>query len=144
MDEYLLDVLLDQKNNGQKPDRNFSHATYDVAVKAMNERFTVRVNKDKVTNRLKTLKKKMDIGVEVFRRGRGFGWNDITKQIEAPPEWRFGDWRCWAVVTVKRDAGAGLSSRRRETLGLGCCDGEERLGDLAVVTARRGVAAGLL
>ncbi|KAK2985590.1 hypothetical protein RJ640_000660 [Escallonia rubra] len=86
MDEYLLDVLLDQKNNGQKPDRNFSHAAYDVAVKAMNERFTVRVNKDKVTNRLKTLKKKMDIGVEVFRRGSGFGWNDITKQIEAPPE----------------------------------------------------------
>ncbi|KAK2979525.1 hypothetical protein RJ640_015126 [Escallonia rubra] len=85
MDEYLLDVLLDKKNNGQKPDRNFSHAAYDVAVKAMNERFTIKVNKDKVTNRLKTLKK-MDIGVEVFRRGSGFGWNDITKRIEAPPE----------------------------------------------------------
>ncbi|KAK2972593.1 hypothetical protein RJ640_007765, partial [Escallonia rubra] len=31
-----------KKNNGQKPDRNFSHAAYDVAVKAMNERFTVK------------------------------------------------------------------------------------------------------
>ncbi|KAK2977731.1 hypothetical protein RJ640_026974 [Escallonia rubra] len=42
MDEYLVDVLLDQKNNGQKSDRNFSHAAYDVAIKAMNERFTVK------------------------------------------------------------------------------------------------------
>ncbi|KAK3032709.1 hypothetical protein RJ639_035153 [Escallonia herrerae] len=49
-------------------------------------------------------------------------------------------YKCWAVVTVKRGAGAGLSLRRREALRLGCCDGEERPNGLAVVTPKRGVA----
>ncbi|XP_073063689.1 uncharacterized protein [Primulina eburnea] len=86
MDEFLLDFLLEQKNQGQKPDRNFSQAAYNAAIEAINSKFTMKVNKDNVQNRLKTLKRKMTIALEVFKRGSGFGWNDITKQIEAPEE----------------------------------------------------------
>ncbi|XP_073121571.1 uncharacterized protein [Henckelia pumila] len=86
MDEFLLDFLLEQKNQGQKPDRNFSQAAYNVAIEAINSKFTMKVNKDNVQNRLKTLKRKMTIALEVFKRGSGFGWNDITKKIEAPEE----------------------------------------------------------
>ncbi|KAK2965411.1 hypothetical protein RJ640_001488 [Escallonia rubra] len=64
---------------------NEQTSEYDVAIKTMNECSTVKLP-DEVTNRLKTLQKKMDIGVEVFRHDNSFGWNAITKQIEAPPE----------------------------------------------------------
>ncbi|XP_059658554.1 uncharacterized protein At2g29880-like [Cornus florida] len=82
MDLYLQQ-LHEQKLQGQKPDRNFNPSAYDVAVDAINARFPVKVNKDKVQNRLKTLKRKMDIALEVFKRGSGFAWNDITKKIDA-------------------------------------------------------------
>ncbi|XP_073153931.1 uncharacterized protein At2g29880-like [Henckelia pumila] len=98
MDEFLLDFLLEQKNQGQKPDRNFSQAAYNAAIEAINSKFTMKVNKDNVQNRLKTLKRKMTIALEVFKRGSGFGWNDITKQIEAPEE------VCDALIKVYPDA----------------------------------------
>lgn len=82
-----MDVfLLEQKNQGQKPDINFSQAAYNAVIEAINSKFPMKVNKDNVQNRLKTLKKKMTIAMEVFKRGSEFGWNDITKQIEAPEE----------------------------------------------------------
>ncbi|XP_059636116.1 uncharacterized protein At2g29880-like [Cornus florida] len=83
MDLYLLEQLHEQKLQGQKPDRNFNPSAYGVAVDAINARFPVKVNKDKMQNRLKTLKWKMDIALEVFKRDNGFAWNDITKKIDA-------------------------------------------------------------
>lgn len=58
MDVFLLDFLLEQKNQGQKPDKNFSQAAYNAVIEAINSKFPMKVNKDNVQNRLKTLKKK--------------------------------------------------------------------------------------
>lgn len=86
MDDFSLDFLLDQKNQGRKPDRNFSQAAYNAVIEAINSTFPIKVNKYNVHNRLKTLKRKMTIVLEVFKRGSEFGWNDVTKQIDAPEE----------------------------------------------------------
>ncbi|XLR19114.1 hypothetical protein S83_047026, partial [Arachis hypogaea] len=85
MDGLMLEVLKEQKNKGQKEDRAFSAESYRKVVEEINEKFSVGINKSKVLNRLKTLKKQMVLAKEINQKS-GVGWNDTTKTFEATPD----------------------------------------------------------
>ncbi|XLT56136.1 hypothetical protein HN873_048740 [Arachis hypogaea] len=65
MNGLMLEVLKEQKNKGQKEDRAFSAESYRKVVEEINEKFSVSINKSKVLNRLKTLKKQMVLAKEI-------------------------------------------------------------------------------
>ncbi|MED6194303.1 hypothetical protein PIB30_027281 [Stylosanthes scabra] len=96
MDSLLLEVLKEQKNNGQKEDMAFSVEAYRKVVEEINEKFSVNINKSKVINRLKTLKEQMVLAKELEQKS-GVGWNDITKTFEATIEL----WKSICLVNPK-------------------------------------------
>ena len=54
-------------------------------VEEINEKFSLNINKNKVLNRLKTLKEQMVLAKEIELKS-GMGWNDTSKTFEAAPE----------------------------------------------------------
>jgi hypothetical protein len=85
MDTLLLEVLREQKIKGLKDDRNFQGEAYRAATNALNKQFKCNITKEKIVNRLKTLKDIMHLALDALKKS-GISWNDTTKKIEAGPE----------------------------------------------------------
>ena len=81
MDDALVDALVDaflhQVIMGGRVNRTFTSKAYDDIVKELVEKFHMEINKDKVKNRQKTLKKNFHECYDIFKDGlSAFGWND--------------------------------------------------------------------
>ena len=85
MDRLMLEVLKEQKLKGQKDDKSFSAEAYRVVVFEMNEKFRIKITRQKIVNRLKTLKYHMGLALIALNQKSGFSWNDITKKIVVEP-----------------------------------------------------------
>ncbi|XP_057469048.1 uncharacterized protein LOC130758224 [Actinidia eriantha] len=81
MDKCLIESLAIQARNGNKIDKCFNENAYTAACVAVNSRFNLSLNNQKVVNRLKTIKKRYKIMRDMLSQD-GFIWNPNTKMIE--------------------------------------------------------------
>uniref|UniRef100_A0A5B7BPA8 Myb/SANT-like domain-containing protein n=1 Tax=Davidia involucrata TaxID=16924 RepID=A0A5B7BPA8_DAVIN len=81
MDKCLIEALAIQARNGNKIDKCFNENAYTTACVAVNTRFNLSLNNQKVINRLKTIKKRYKIMRDMLSQD-GFTWNPNTKMIE--------------------------------------------------------------
>ncbi|XP_065867355.1 uncharacterized protein [Euphorbia lathyris] len=81
MDKCLIETLAIQARNGNKIDKCFNENAYTAACIAVNSRFTLNLNNQKVVNRLKTIKKRYKVIRDMLSQD-GFRWNPNTKMIE--------------------------------------------------------------
>lgn len=81
MDKCLIEALVIQAKNGNKIDKCFNENAYTAACIAVNSRFNLNLNNQKVVNRLKTIKKRYKIMRDMLTQN-GFTWNPNTKMIE--------------------------------------------------------------
>ncbi|CDP09648.1 unnamed protein product [Coffea canephora] len=81
MDNCLSKILAEHAKEGSKGE-NIKPATYDAAVRAVNENFGLELNKHHVKNRLKTLKKQYAVLSEIVGR-KGFKWDKAQKMVIA-------------------------------------------------------------
>lgn len=85
MDKCLIEALAIQAKNGNKIDKCFNENAYTSACVAVNSRFNLNLNNQKVINRLKTIKKRYKVMRDMLNQ-EGFGWNPNTKMIECDNE----------------------------------------------------------
>ena len=77
MDDALVDAFLHQVIIGGRDNGTFTSKAYDDIVKELDEKFDMEINKDKVKNRQKTLKKSFHECYDIFKDElSSFGWND--------------------------------------------------------------------
>ena len=77
MDDALLDAFLRQVIIGGRVNGTITFKAFDDIVKELVENFLMEINKDKVKNQQKTLKKNFHECYDIFKDGlNGFGWND--------------------------------------------------------------------
>lgn len=81
MDKCLIEALAVQAKSGNKIDKCFNENAYTAACIAVNSRFNLNLNNQKVVNRLKTIKKRYKIMKDMLSQD-GFRWNPHTKMIE--------------------------------------------------------------
>ncbi|XP_050232817.1 uncharacterized protein At2g29880 [Mercurialis annua] len=81
MDKCLIETLSIQARNGNKIDKCFNENAYTAACVAVNSRFNLNLNNQKVVNRLKTIKKRYKVIRDMLSQD-GFRWNPGTKMIE--------------------------------------------------------------
>ncbi|XP_057976237.1 uncharacterized protein At2g29880 isoform X2 [Malania oleifera] len=81
MDKCLIEALVIQAKNGNKIDKCFNENAYTAACVAVNTRFNLSLNNQKIVNRLKTIKKRYKIMRDMLSRDE-FTWNPNTKMIE--------------------------------------------------------------
>ncbi|PWA48523.1 myb/SANT-like domain-containing protein [Artemisia annua] len=88
MDAAFIEALLSEQNAGNRPNGTFSSTAYNNIVKALNEKFNVTFEKEKLKNRIKTLKKYFNQFHDVFKGVAlsGYSWNPSTLLIEAEDE----------------------------------------------------------
>lgn len=85
MDKCLIDCLAIQARHGNKIDKSFNEHAYTAACIAVNSRFNLNLNNQKVINRLKTIKKRYKAMKDILNQD-GFRWNPTTKMIECDNE----------------------------------------------------------
>ena len=77
MDDALVDAFLHRVIIGGRVNETFIFKAYDDIVKELVDKFDMEINKDKVKNRQKMLKKNFHECYDIFKDGlSGFGWND--------------------------------------------------------------------
>ncbi|KAL2337289.1 hypothetical protein Fmac_011735 [Flemingia macrophylla] len=81
MDKCLIKALAAQAKSGNKIDKCFNENAYTAACVAVNTRFNLNLNNQKVINRLKTIKKRYKVMKDMLSQD-GFGWNPNTNMIE--------------------------------------------------------------
>ncbi|XP_044462786.1 uncharacterized protein At2g29880-like [Mangifera indica] len=81
MDKCLIEALAVQARTGNKIDKCFNENAYSGACYAVNSRFNLNLNNQKVVNRLKTIKKRYKVIRDLLSQD-GFHWNPTTKMIE--------------------------------------------------------------
>ncbi|XP_050278990.1 uncharacterized protein LOC126720527 isoform X2 [Quercus robur] len=87
MDDALIDALLHQHHLGNRNGSVFTTHAYDNIVKELREKFEKPIDKQKVKNRIKTIKYNWSDCYDVFKNGlSGFAWSPITKMWSAEPE----------------------------------------------------------
>ena len=62
-------------------------------------RFKCNITKEKIVNRLKTLKDIMHLALDALKKS-GISWNDTTKKIEAGPETWNELIKVWSSVSL--------------------------------------------
>uniref|UniRef100_A0A2P2QQ67 Myb/SANT-like domain-containing protein n=1 Tax=Rhizophora mucronata TaxID=61149 RepID=A0A2P2QQ67_RHIMU len=85
MDKCLIEALAIQARNGNKIDKCFNENAYTAACIAVNSRFNLNLNNQKVVNRLKTIKKRYKVIKDMLSHD-GFRWNPNTKMIMCDDE----------------------------------------------------------
>ncbi|KAI4323601.1 hypothetical protein L6164_023194 [Bauhinia variegata] len=85
MDKCLIEALAVQAKNGNKIDKCFNENAYTAACVAVNTRFNLNLNNQKVINRLKTIKKRYKVMKDMLSQD-GFRWNPNTKMIVCESE----------------------------------------------------------
>ncbi|XP_059640342.1 uncharacterized protein LOC132282621 isoform X1 [Cornus florida] len=87
MDDIFVDALHNQFVKGNMIDGTFTTKAYNEIVHELKERLGIDINKDKVKNRLKTIKKIFNECFNLFKTGlSGFAWSEATKMWYAEPE----------------------------------------------------------
>ena len=77
MDDALMDAFLHQVIIGGRVNGTFTFKAYDDIIKKLVENFHMEINKDKMKNCPKTLKKIFHECYDIFKDGlSGFEWND--------------------------------------------------------------------
>ncbi|KAI9126820.1 hypothetical protein K1719_002416 [Acacia pycnantha] len=84
MDNTLIDAFMHELEIGNKVKRTFTYTAYDNISQYLSTVFGFKVDKEKVKNRWKTLKKKFSEMYDIFESGTsGFSWNSSTCKWEA-------------------------------------------------------------
>nr|GEV39569.1 putative nuclease HARBI1 [Tanacetum cinerariifolium] len=85
MDVAFIEAMLKEQNTGNRPNETFSPHAYNNMVKALSGKFNITFDKDKLKNRIKTLKKYFNQFHDVFQGVAlsGYAWNSSTMLIEA-------------------------------------------------------------
>ena len=83
MDDVLIDTLLEQQVNGNRPDGTFTSTAYVNVVQICIEKIGYPFDKDHVKNRMKTLKANFNICFDLLKSTSGFAWSPETKLFEA-------------------------------------------------------------
>lgn len=78
MDEYLIDALLHQQTIGNRVDGTWSSVALSNVSKELSEKLEMDINKDRVKNRLKTIKQKFSSCFDLFKNLSGFAWCPVT------------------------------------------------------------------
>ncbi|KAA8536218.1 hypothetical protein F0562_028696 [Nyssa sinensis] len=87
MDDALIDAFYQQNVIGNKIDGTFTAKACNEVVKELCEKLGMDVNKDRVKNRLKTIKTHFNECFDLFNYGlSGFSWSPITKLWSVKPE----------------------------------------------------------
>ncbi|PWA38156.1 hypothetical protein CTI12_AA583770 [Artemisia annua] len=81
MDAAFIEALLSEQNAGNRPNGTFSSTAYNNIVKALNEKFNVTFEKEKLKNRIKTLKKYFNQFHDVFK---GVALSDVFGEKGKP------------------------------------------------------------
>lgn len=81
MDKCLIEALVLQCNEGNKIDKGFKEVAYTAAANILNATFNLRLNKDNVINRMKTIKRDYRV-IETMLGQSGFAFNYTTKKVE--------------------------------------------------------------
>lgn len=96
MDKCLIEALVVQAKNGNRVEKCFNENAYTAACAAVNTRFNLNLNNQKVINRLKTLKKRYKVIKDMLSQD-GFSWNPNTKMIECNHEEL---WKRYIAVSI--------------------------------------------
>ncbi|KAL4595832.1 hypothetical protein ACB092_12G120500 [Castanea dentata] len=100
MDDALVDALLHQVIIGDRVNENFTSKAHDDIVKELVEKIHLEINKDKVKNRQKTLKKNFHECYDIFKDWfSGFGWNDSLIVWTVEPEFKPTDMKWMTTPT---------------------------------------------
>ncbi|KAI9087842.1 hypothetical protein K1719_030172 [Acacia pycnantha] len=84
MDDALIDSFTHELDMGNKVNGTFTPTAYGNIVAHLTKQFGFKVDKEKVKNRWKTLKKKYSEVYDIFKGGMsGFSWNPSTHTWEA-------------------------------------------------------------
>ena len=88
MDEALIDAFYSQQLQGRKVNGQFTTKAYDLIVLEVREKLgTMDIDKDKVKNRMKSIKANFSEWFDLFvKNGSGFAWDSITMCWTAEPE----------------------------------------------------------
>ncbi|KAK2650772.1 hypothetical protein Ddye_018261 [Dipteronia dyeriana] len=88
MDDRLIDTLYTQHAQGNRVGGNFTSKAYENIVLELREKLGKNIDKDKVKNRMKSLKTNFSECYDLFNKGAlsGFAWNSVTKIWSAEPE----------------------------------------------------------
>ncbi|XP_030951976.1 uncharacterized protein LOC115975362 isoform X2 [Quercus lobata] len=86
MDGFLLNVMLEEQNNGNRPNGIWTSHAFSNMCKKCSESFGYTVEKGNIKNRIKTLKGTFHSCYDLFKNMSGFAWNPITALFEAEDE----------------------------------------------------------
>lgn len=87
MDDAFVDAFYNQHIKGNRVDGTFTTKAYDEVVNELSKKLGMNVNKDKLKNRLKTIKSHFNECCDLFKNGlSGFVWSPETKMWSAEPE----------------------------------------------------------
>lgn len=96
MDDVLVDAFMHELEIGNKVKKSFTTTAYDNISRHLSAVFGVKVDKGKLKNRWKTLKRNFLEMHEIFESSRsGFTWDSSTKRWEAEDQ-------VWAQVIEVR------------------------------------------
>ncbi|ESQ37918.1 hypothetical protein EUTSA_v10028829mg [Eutrema salsugineum] len=118
MDKCLIEALAVQAKNGNKVDKCFNENAYNAACVAVNTRFNLNLNSQKVINRLKTIKKRYKVMKDILSRD-GFWWNSSTKRIDCESDEL---WNRYIAVYPDAKAFRGKQIEMYEELRIVCGD----------------------
>ncbi|KAL4632963.1 hypothetical protein ACB092_04G087800 [Castanea dentata] len=83
---FLLNVMLEEQNNGNRPNGTWSSHAYSNMCKKCSASFGYVVEKSNIKNRIKTLKSTFHSCHDLFKNMSGFAWNPLTGLFEAEDE----------------------------------------------------------
>ncbi|XP_059651051.1 uncharacterized protein LOC132298673 [Cornus florida] len=87
MEDAFIDVLYYQHIKGNRVDGTFTSKAYDEMVKELCAKLEMDFTKDRIKNRLKTIKTHFNEWYDLFKNGlSGFAWSGETKMWSAEPE----------------------------------------------------------
>ncbi|RWR73107.1 L10-interacting MYB domain-containing-like protein isoform X2 [Cinnamomum micranthum f. kanehirae] len=81
-DEYLVDILIEQINLGRNDRTGWTTKRWREIERKMKEKYGRECVKDKIKNRLRTLKHNYN-HIKTLMGLSGFGWDDVTKKVTA-------------------------------------------------------------
>lgn len=107
MDDTLIDAYCQENSLGHRVDETFSTHAMDNILKELKSKFPDKtINKEKIHNRMKTIKKHFSKYYDIFQTSglRGFAWDPITNKFIAEPE-------VWDQLIQTKPAAADLRTK---------------------------------
>ncbi|KAK1560334.1 hypothetical protein Q3G72_025424 [Acer saccharum] len=111
MDYHLIDALYTQHAQGNRVNGNFTSKAYENIVLELREKLGVDIYKDKVKNRMKSLKTNFSECYDLFNKGglSGFAWNPANPSAKKWRHMPIGNYEKLVDLFAKdRATGAGV------------------------------------